>query len=130
MVDAGKEQAGVWIEYDETTQFLIGSLSSKRYKQAYQEALTELRSKIRKPTQDEADAMQLKVLSSAVVLDWKGVNKDGAPFTCNPANVHFVLANCPQVREFVLQAAANIENFKVELTEEAKAVLGEASVTT
>lgn len=127
LVDPAREQAGVWVEYDETTKFRIGSINSRRYKQTYQEELDALRRKTRKPTDEQADALQIAVYSNAVVLAWEGVTNEGKPFECNPTNVSYVLKNCPQVREFVIATAANYENFRVEKVEEAKEQLGEAS---
>lgn len=126
VVDAAKEQAGVWIDYDDQTKFLIGSMTSRRYKEAYQEGLDETRRKSRRLTNEQAEALQIQVFSKAVVLDWKGVTHGGAVYPCTPENVAYVLTNCPQVREFVIAAAANHENFKLEQVEAAKAQLGES----
>lgn len=126
VVDAGREQDGVWIEYDETTKFKLGSLSSRRYKQAYQSALDKIRQGNRRVTPEQAEEIQLQVISEAVVLDWQGVQMQGAEYPCLPANVHFVIKNCPQVREFIIAAAGNYENFKAEKLEAAKSQLGEA----
>ncbi len=124
MVDPAKEQAGVWVDYDDKTKFLIGSLSSRRYKQAYQEELDENRSRARR-NPETAEKMQNKVFARAIVLDWQGVEMQGQNYPCTPENVEYVLANCPQVKEFIVQAAANYDNFKVDKVEEAKAALGE-----
>lgn len=126
VVDAAKEQAGVWVDYDETTKFRIGSLSSRRYKQAYQDALEEIKRKSRRVTSEQGEQIQIEVFSQAVVLEWEGVRMKDQPYPCTPENVKYVLTNCPQVREFVVAAAGNYENFKAEQVEVAKAQLGES----
>ena len=126
LVDPAKEQAGVWTDYDETSSLLIGSITSRRYKDAYQSELDSARIKLRKISNEQAEKIQIKVLAKAVLLNWKGVKKGEAEYPYSQENAEYILTNCPQVREFVLQAAANIENFKAETVEEAKAQTGEA----
>ena len=120
------EQSGVWVEYDEATKFLIGSLNSPRYRKAYREALDKARMGLRnKMTDEQSDAINIAVMASAVLLDWQGVHMDGKEYPATDENKIYVLTNCPQVREFVVARATNFELFKHETLEEAKAELGE-----
>lgn len=126
LVDPQLEQSGVWVEYDETTQFLIGSLNSPRYRKAYRDALDKARMGQRtKMTDEQADAVNIAVMAKSVLLDWKGVHMDGKDYPATDDNKIYVLTNCPQVREFVVARATNFELFKRENLEEAKAELGE-----
>lgn len=126
LVDPQLEQSGVWVEYDETTKFLIGSLNSPRYRKVYREALDKARSvKRSRMTDEQSDAINIEVMAKAVLLDWQGVNMDGAIYPATDENKIYVLTNCPQVREFVVARSTNFELFKRETVEEAKAQLGE-----
>lgn len=126
LVDPTLEQDGVWVEYDETTKFLIGSLNSKRYRKIYREALDKARKVSRSNlTDDQSDAINIEVMAKAVLLDWQGVVMKGAAFPATEANKIYVLTNCPQVREFIVSRSTNFELFKREQVEEAKAQLGE-----
>lgn len=128
LVDAEKESGGVWVNYDPETRFLIGSITSRRFKTEYNAQLEAIRikSRGRKVSPEDAEELQTKVYASAIVLGWEGVTKDSQPFSCTPENAYYLLKNCPQVRDFVTQTATEIENFKAEFVEEAKAATGEA----
>jgi hypothetical protein len=126
LVDPQLEQSGVWVDYDETTKFLLGSLNSPRYRKIYREALEKARNiRQSRMTDEQSDAINIEVMAKAVLLDWQGVHMDGNDYPPTDEHKIYVLKNCPQIREFVVARATNFELFKREATEEAKAELGE-----
>lgn len=126
LVDPKLEQDGVWVEYDETTKFLIGGMNTPRYRRVYREALDKARTiKRSRITDEQSDAINIEVMAKAVLLDWQGVHMDGAIYPATDENKIYVLTNCPQVREFIVARSTNFELFKRETVEEAKAQLGE-----
>ena len=124
--DPALEQDGAWLDFDAETSFLIGSPNSRRYKEAFRREREELRKRTRFPTDEEAEALNIRVYARTIVLGWKGMTNDGKPFDYTPENAELVLKTCPSVRDFVFLSASNIENFRRQLTEEAKATLGES----
>lgn len=128
-VDPKREEAGVLVDYDDTTKFLIGSLNSRRYKKVYRESVEKARRVSRKLSDEQAEAINIEVYATAILLGWEGVKMKGSEFPATEANRIYVLTHCPQVREFVVNQAANFELFKVEQLEAAKAELGEDSAT-
>lgn len=126
VTDSSKEQSGVWMEFDNDTKFLIGSMNSMAYRKCYQRKLKAQRIKTKNPTEEQVDEMIRSCYAETILLGWKGITKDGIEFPYSVENSIWILSNCPNIREYVFFAAQNNDNFRKEQLEEAKAAAGES----
>lgn len=126
--DTAKETGGVWIRFDDETEFLIGSLNSARYRKAFAEVTEDFKRKGKGEMDPEVFRNRMiEVYAKAILLNWKGVKNNGQPFEYSPENAMIMLATVPSVQNFVTLEANNHENFRLQRMEEAKSKLGETS---
>jgi hypothetical protein len=116
------EEDGVWIELGGGTSFKVRAFGAK--------AVSDLRDALMKPfTQllrvgskipdDKNEEIGLKVLSGAVIADWKNVKNaagDLIPYTTDEA--YAILKALPKLANFIIQFSLENQNFRDETKEE------------
>lgn len=125
--DSKKEETGIWVSFDGETQFLIGSLNSRRYKKAYGRRIEDIRRAKRNIEADAIDEIINDAYAEAILLGWKNVQENGTAVEYSVEKAKWIMANCPNVREFILATATNNENFRLAAVQEVKANAGESS---
>ena len=121
-----KENAGIWVKFDDDTEFLVGSLNSRKYKNAYGRRIEEIRRVTRKPSAEQVEEIISATYAEAVLLGWKNVFEFGKQVEYSHEKSLIIFKNCPVAREFILLTAANNDNFRNEALEEIKKNAGES----
>lgn len=125
--DAGREQNGIKVPFDNETTFTVASLNSRRYKEVFAAKIEELKRKTRRPSQDQLDELTMECYAEAVLVGWSGLKEGGMDVPYSKEKALEYLKASPTLREFVSATAMNHSNFADERTEEAKAELGKSS---
>lgn len=75
-----------------------------------------------------ADSIEVEILSTAIVIDWKGVSdRDGKELPFTPANARVVFADLREFRKEVYQMASSAETFRKAAFEAVKGNSSEPS---
>lgn len=111
------EEEGVWVELNAKTAFKVRAFNAK--------AVGDLRDKLMKPYQtlvranipipdEKNEEIGLKVISGAVLVDWRGVVIAGeeVPFSIDAA--YDLLKKLPKLANFIASNAMETANFREE----------------
>ena len=119
-VDPKKRDNGVWFDYDDETSFLLRSYQSK--------AVKDTQDKVRKPyakrllrgtlSGDKIDELAMQVISSSVILDWKGVTDGGKAVKYTAARGMELLTKSESVRAEIADFAHDENNYLDDEIEE------------
>lgn len=105
---------GVWVDYDNSS-FLIAYASNARFLRIKQRLEQPYRRKIDAGTIDPVDQRDIlvKAIAEGLLLDWKNVtNVNGEPAPFTKAAAIKALTYDEAFREFVMETALNLQNFK------------------
>lgn len=122
-------EKGRWIQHPEAAgaSFLIASTSQNPH---WEKALLELGRAIREdcaaagvePLTSDADEITFRRTSDAfaahILLDWKGVTREGEPLEPTDENRKWFFFNVRWVSEWVIQEAAKRANYRAEALEQ------------
>jgi hypothetical protein len=120
--DKESEEEGRWVDLGQGTAFKIRAFGAK--------AVADLRENLMKPyaqlvrvggkiPEDKNEEIGLKVLSGAVIADWKNVKNAAGeivPYTGEEA--YAILKALPKMASFVIQFSLEGQNFRDETKEE------------
>jgi hypothetical protein len=121
--DKESEETGRWLDLTDTTGFKIRAFGAK--------AVTDLRDNLMKPytallkagakvPDEKTDEIGLRVLSGAIVADWKGVkNAAGEMVPYSPEEAYKIVKALPKLASAIIQFSLEGQNFKDEVREEA-----------
>lgn len=122
-LDDKKVEEGIWVEVDDTTSLLIARIGNKRFNEIMTREQKPLRRAIRNGTVPDSvqEKILVKALAGAVLLDWKGLTIDGVEVEYSKQKCIEILSDkrYKDFREFVVEYAADAEQFREELIEEA-----------
>lgn len=111
------EEDGVWVDLNAKTGFKIRAFNAK--------AVSDLREKLMKPYQtmvraglsipdEKNEEIGLKVISGAVLADWKGVTIDGVEIAFTSDAAFTLLKKLPKLANFIASNAMESQNFREE----------------
>ncbi len=125
-LDPNKASKGVWIEFDDQTKFLIGSINSREYEFELMNEYKPYRHPARSHLLDKPEIVlkhRIKAMAKCVLLGWTGLmdTTDGkeveVPYTVESAIQ--VLSQSPEIRSFVEAEATKRQNFNLAVEEAA-----------
>ncbi|HBL31851.1 MAG TPA: hypothetical protein DD490_33935 [Acidobacteria bacterium] len=117
------EEDGVWVDVDGNgTKIKVARINNPRYKKHFQKITKPYKRQIRNGTlsEDLAEKLLVDALASTILLDWKGFTKGGEPFPYSVDNARQFLGESADFRDFVSDAANEMENYRAEELEEAR----------
>lgn len=118
-VQKDKQKEGVWVEFDSTTSFKIAYLNNPNYLKTRERLeKTHGRGPKRKMDDETSKWVTSKAIAETVLLDWKGVASDGKEVEYTPEIGTQALEDNPDLLVFVIEYAAEIDNYRKEETEE------------
>lgn len=118
-VDKSSQNEGTWVDYSKDTSFKIAYAQNPRYLKI-RERLVNTHGKGRNKTLD-ADAQSFvttQSLAEGVLLDWKGVSDGKSEVEYNADVGQQALSDNPDLLDFVVSYAIDIENYRREEVEE------------
>jgi hypothetical protein len=117
------EEDGIWVDVDGNgTKVKVARINNARYKKYFQKITKPYKRQIRNGTLAEelAEKLLVDALANTILLDWKGFTKDGEDFLYSVDNARSFLQESADFRDFVSDAANEMENFRGEELEEAR----------
>ena len=117
------EEEGVWVDVDGNgTKIKVARVNNPRYKKYFQKITKPYKRQIRSGTlsEDLAEKLLVDALANTILLDWQGFTKDGESFPYSVDNARAFLAESPDFRDFVSDAANEMENYRTAELEEAR----------
>lgn len=125
------EDEGVWVQLDSETKLKIARSGNKRYRGALARLTAPHKVALRsgKVSDEVADAILVEALAEAVLLDWEGMFEGGKPLPYSKEEAKRLLADpsLKDFRDFVVEFANDMENYRVQELEESKANLKPSS---
>ncbi|HWM89404.1 MAG TPA: hypothetical protein VN493_01410 [Thermoanaerobaculia bacterium] len=117
------EEEGIWVDVDGNgTKVKVARINNARYKKFFQKITKPYKRQIRNGTLAEelAEKLLVDALANTILLDWKGFTKGGEDFPYSVDNARSFLQESADFRDFVSDAANEMENFRAEELEEAR----------
>ena len=117
------EEEGIWVDVDGNgTRVKVARINNARYKKYFQKITKPYKRQIRNGTLAEelAEKLLVDALANTILLDWKGFTKGGEDFPYSTDNARSFLQESADFRDFVSDAANEMENFRAEELEEAR----------
>lgn len=117
------EEDGIWVDVDGNgTKIKVARINNARYKKYFQKITKPYKRQIRNGTLAEelAEKLLVDALANTILLDWKGFTKEGTDFPYSIDNARSFLQESADFRDFVSDAANEMENFRAEELEEAR----------
>lgn len=117
------EEEGVWVDVDGNgTRIKVARINNARYKKYFQKITKPYKRQIRTGTlsEDLAEKLLVDALANTILLDWKGFTKDGQDYPYSVDNARAFLAESADFRDFVSDAANEMETFRAAEVEEAR----------
>lgn len=113
-----EETQGVWTEYTEDCELLIARAANDNFLKEVDRLEKPHIKKIRKGTLSSVLAIEIqaKAMAKTILLGWRGKGVEGLEY--NQVNATKALKHDDDLREFVVDFAADSENFRTELIEE------------
>ena len=109
-------ESGTWTSYQDA-DFLIAHAGNAKFQRTMARLQKPFRRKIEKGEMDPVDQKKvlIQAISESILLDWKGVDgDDGQPAQYDRKLGQKLLANDESFREFVMEFAMDLQNFKDE----------------
>ena len=107
---------GTWIPYQDA-EFLIAHAGNAKFQRAMARLQKPFRRKIEKNEMDPVDQKKILIqaMSEAILLDWRKVEDDeGKAVAYDRKAGQMLLTNDESFREFVMEFAMDLQNFKDE----------------
>lgn len=120
--DQNLEEEGVWISLDGNgTEIKVARMNCRPYKKYFQAITKPYKRLIRNGSlsEDLAEKLLIDALAHKIVLDWKGLTKNGKKFPYSVENATQFLSTSPDFRDLVTEAASEMDNFRQKELEEA-----------
>jgi hypothetical protein len=117
------EEDGIWVDVDGNgTKIKVARINNARYKKYFQKITKPYKRQIRNGTLAEelAEKLLVDALANTILLDWQGFTKEGTDFPYSVDNARVFLQESADFRDFVSDAANEMENFRAEELEEAR----------
>ena len=117
------EEEGIWVDVDGNgTKVKVARINNPRYKKYFQKITKPYKRQIRNGTLAEelAEKLLVDALANTILIDWQGFTKGGEPFPYSVDNARSFLQESADFRDFVSDAANEMENFRSEELEDAR----------
>jgi hypothetical protein len=117
------EEDGIWVDVDGNgTKVKVARINNARYKKYFQKITKPYKRQIRNGTLAEelAEKLLVDALANTILLDWKGFTRSGEDFPYSVDNARSFLQESADFRDFVSDAANEMENYRAEELEEAR----------
>lgn len=115
-VDDQASKDGVWFEISDTTKFLVKpfSKSNPQIKKVMERHFKPYARQIDMGTlaQSKIDEIQRKIFVEACLLDWKGVEIDGAPVEFSKEKAMELFACLPDLEDTLMRHAEDKSNYR------------------
>lgn len=126
-IDTGKEETGVWHDFNGDIKLRIRRLSSKISQNARKEAEKPYASQLRAKGTDEEkqklyDAILVQQIARGVIADWEGVTDEEGKDIPYSGDVAVEVINGPEMKDFrleVLNLSMDKDSYRAEVVEEA-----------
>jgi hypothetical protein len=121
-------EEGVWKEYNGMKLFIAQS-GNRQFRATLERLRRPYRRKIERGTlnQDVSDKLVLQAIAEGIILDWKGVvDVDGKDVSYDSEIVAKQLEDDPELLEFVMEVAADNDQYRLE---EKEIVVGESEAS-
>ncbi len=117
-----KEEEGTWIDIGEGAKIKVARINNPRYKKYFQAITKPYRRQIRSGTlaEEVAEKLLIDAMANTILLEWEGFTQDKEEYPYSVANAKHFLAEFPDFRDIVSDAANEMEAFRDEDMEEAK----------
>lgn len=115
---------GVEVEYDPIDMpgvvFVIARSGNSQFLKAYDACEAPYRRKIQKGKLKTAENLdiQCRAMAQGILKGWSGVQANGEDFPYSLDNAYTLLRHNADIREWVMEQAANEQNFREEAIEE------------
>jgi hypothetical protein len=118
--DENLEKSGIWFELSETVGFLIkrfGGLNSPKVKMEMAKFYKPYARQIESGTMDpvKEKEIMLKVFVNACVLDWKGIEIDGAITPYSADACVKLLSGLPDLAETLISYSSDSKNYREDV---------------
>ena len=119
--DSTKEQEGVWHEMGDGLNMRIARIGNPKYQKRFQALSKPHRRAIRRGTlaDEVAEKLMVQCLAETIVLDWNGLEENGAELPYSVENAVKILMDYPELRNYVNDIANELEGYQAEEDEEA-----------
>jgi len=120
--DASLETEGTWEDFGEGCEIKIARIGNKAYRKYFQKASKPYQKQIRRGTlsDDKAEELLIDAMAHCIVMDWKGMQEDGADIEFSIANCKRVLTEYKDLRDAISDIANSAESFKLAEDEAAE----------
>ncbi|MCP3684779.1 MAG: hypothetical protein GY861_19090 [bacterium] len=118
--DKEKEEKGIWEDFGNGCRVLIARSNNPTYKEYFKRISKPYRKQILRGTlpEEKGDALMIKAMAKAIILDWENLMEDGAKVEYNLKEAIRVLTKYPDFKDAVSEVAQTAEAYKVDLDEE------------
>lgn len=111
--DEKKEEQGVWLPLEDA-EFLIGAHGNKAHRKALDRHRHKLAGMLRKQDSRAGELLTIEAAADGLLLDWRGkVEENGQPLPYSRENA-IKLLQIRFLREWVVEQALNMANFRGE----------------
>lgn len=117
------EEEGVWVAVDGNgTKIKVARINNARYKKYFQKITKPYKRQIRNGTLAEelAEKLLVDALANTILLDWQGFTRGEEAFPYSVDNARAFLSESADFRDFVSDAANEMENYRAEELEDAR----------
>lgn len=123
LTDENLAAKGKWLKFGTDAELLIASSNSPKYKSAIRRhTANQPKHKLRTDGKLQ-DKIVAEAIADAILLDFRGITKDGQPLQNTRENRLLLLTSAP-VLEFVANEMENLANFQEEAAQEEAETLG------
>jgi len=116
------EIEGIWNDMGDGIEVLVARIGNPEYQKAFQAISKPHRRAIRRGTLNDevAEKLLVKAMAKTILLDWKGIEEDGAPIPYSYENAMRILMEYKDFRDYVSDIANEMEGYKDEEDEESE----------
>lgn len=114
--DRKAEEEGVWINLGDGARIKVARSSNKRYRELIRRLLKPHRAAMRSDNlpDETMEAIVIEATAEALLLDWQGIEFDGALLPYSVENAKKVLAALPDFRDAVATYAGEMATFRAQ----------------
>lgn len=99
----------VWLPLIEGVEVLCRHLSQSAFDAITRDCKTiKLNPATQVKTEEIDEAKFRSAMARAVVVDWRGLEEDGAPWPCTPKNIDYLMEECTEFRLLVRGAPLSL----------------------
>lgn len=120
--DTKLSEAGVWIEHDDETSFLVARSGNKKFNALFNKMIAPYRQQFErgKLNNDKQVEIMCKCMSETILLGWEGLTMDGKELVYSKDQAYELLSmeGADEFRDLIMAYSMDAENFRQEEIEE------------